>query len=147
MGLIVASKILTARKTLTLTGGAALGVKDTAVPVFTVTGEVFVHALIAFCTTNLTEGGATATISLGTVSQVTRFIGLMNSVDLDANEAWVSTTPTAGSIDLPDAMQAVIVVNGDDIIVDPLTQDTTGGVIDFTCFWEPISTDGVLVRA
>ncbi len=147
MGLIVSSKIQTTRKTLTFTGGAALGAKDTAVPIFTVTGEVFVHALITFCTSDITEAASTATISLGTVNQVTRFIGVMNSVDLDTNEAWVSTTPTAGSIDLPDAMQSVIVVNGDDIIVNPLTQNTDGGVIEFTVFWEPVSVDAVLVSA
>jgi len=135
------------RKTITFDGTAGLGAAGTAVSVFTVGGEVYLHALMCMCTTNLGEALATATVSLGTVTQVTRFIGATNSVDIDANEAWVSTTPTAGSIDLPDAMQSVFIVNGDDIIINPLVQNTNAGVLEFTVFWEPVSTDGALVAA
>lgn len=141
------SHVFTTRKTVTFTGAAGAGAAGTVVTVYTVTGEVLIHALMSKCTTNLGEAAPTATVSLGTVNQVTRFIGNTNSVDIDQNEAWVSTTPTAGSIDLPDAMQSVIIVNGDDIVINPLTQNTNAGVLEFTVFWEPISTDGALVAA
>ncbi len=147
LGTGIASTIQTGRKSLTFTGAANLGAVNTSASVFTVTGDVLVHALIAKCSTLLTESGATATVSLGTVTQLTRFIGNTNSVDIDADEAWVSTTPTAGSIDLPDAMQSVVIVSGDDIVVRCLTQGTTGGVLEFTCFWEPISAGATLVAA
>ena len=136
------SKIRTTRKTITFTGAAGVGEAGTAVTVYSVVGNIYLHALICYCTTLLTESGATATVSLGTASQVTRFIGNTNSVEIDANEIWVSTTPTVGSIDLPDAMQSVVITNGDDIIVNPLTTNTTGGVLQFVMFWEPVSTDG-----
>ena len=141
------AKIRTTYKTVTLTGAAGLGATGTNVVIYTVTGEVYLHALICFCTTGLDEAMATAVVTLGTVTQVSRFIGNTNSVDINTNEAWVSTTPTAGSIDLPDAMQSVIVVNGDDIVVVPTVQNTNAGVLEFTVYWEPISTDGNLVAA
>lgn len=136
-----------ARKSLTFTGAAGFGAAGTACNVFTVTGDVLIHAIIPKCTTLLTEAVAGATVSLGTASQVARFIAATNSVDIDANEVWVSTTPTAGSIDLPDALQSVVIVNGDDIIVQPATQNTNGGVIAFVVFWEAVSVDGSVVAA
>lgn len=140
------SVLHTAYKTLTFTGASGAGQAGTSATIFTITGEVYIHALIAFCTTNLGEAAATATSSLGTTQQLTRFIGNTNSVDIDANEFWVSTTPTLGSIDLPDAMQSVI-ISEDEIVVRNLTQNTNAGVIEFTVKWEPISTDGSLVAA
>lgn len=146
-GAPIESDIRKARKTVTFTGGAGAGVAGGTVTVFTVSGDVYLHAIIAKCTSNLGEAAPTAVVSLGTVNQVTRFVAATNSVDIDANEAWVSGTPTLGSIDLPDAMQSVLIVNGDDIIVNCSTQNTNAGVIDFTVFWEPVSTDGNLVAA
>ena len=139
--------IQTTRKTLTFTGASGFGAVNTSATVYTVTGDVLLHALICKCTTNLSESGATATVSLGTVGQLTRFIGNTNSVDIDADEAWVRATPTPGSIDLPDAMQSVLIVSGDDIVVRCLTQGTTAGVLEFTVFWEPVSAGATLVAA
>ena len=138
------SRIRTTRKTVTLDGTAGAGAVGT-VTVFTVTGDVYLHTLTAKCSTNLGEALATATVTLGTVNQPTRFIASVNSVDIDANEWWVSTTPTAYSIDLPDAMQSVIIGSGDDIIITCGTQATNAGVIEFVCNWEALSTDGTLV--
>lgn len=141
----IGSRIRTTRKTVTFTGGAGAGAAGGTVTVFTVTGDVYLHTLTAKCTTNLGEAGATATVALGTVNQATRFIAATNSVDIDANEWWVSTTPTAYSIDLPDAMQSVIIGSGDDIVITCATQNTSSGVLEFVCNWESLSTDGTLV--
>lgn len=135
-------------KTLTFTGAAGLGAVGSA-SIFTITGEVLIHALIAFCTTGLTTT-TTGSISLGTTQQVARFVALIAASagdhPIDTGEYWVSTTPTPGSIDLPDAMQSVI-VSEDDIIATITVAAFTAGVVEFTVFWEPISADGNLVAA
>lgn len=138
-------RIRTNRKTITFDGGAGSGAVG-SVNVFTIVGEVYIHAITAFCTTNLTTT-TTGSISLGTTQQVTRFIGVTAAVSgdhpLDANEFWVTTTPTPGSIDLPDGLQSVI-ISEDEIIANITVAAFTGGVIEFVIFWEPISTDGSL---
>lgn len=134
------SKIRTNRKTITFTGGAGAGLAGSPITVFTVTGQIYIHGITAFCTTLLTESGATATVSLGTTNQVSRFVSSTNSVDIDANEWWVTTTPTVGSIDLPDALQSVLV--SENIIINPLVTNTTAGVLEIVLVWEPISQNG-----
>lgn len=143
MAIFSGTKIKTSRKTATFTGAAGAGAVGT-VTVYTVTGDIYIHALVAKCTTDLTEAGATATLTLGTVNQATRFIGSTNSTAIDQHEFWVSTTPTAYSIDLPDAMQSVIIASGDDIIITCGAQNTNGGVLEFVLLWEPLSTDGAV---
>jgi hypothetical protein len=136
------------QKTITFTGGAALGVAGTAVPIFTVTGEVLIQYLMAFCTTSLTEGGATAQISLGVVGDVDLFVAAGQPIDIDQNEYWTTANPTAaGGVAVPAAMQDILIINGADIIADPTVDDTTGGVIEFTAFWLPISSDGQVAPA
>lgn len=140
--------LLKATKTITFDGTAALGLAGTAVPVFTVTGEVLIGFLIAFCTTSLTEGGATAQISLGVVGNVTLFVAAGEPIDIDINEFWTTADPTAaGGVAVPAAMQDILIANGADIVADPTVDDTTGGVIEFTTYWRPVSSDGLLVAA
>ncbi|KKN32291.1 hypothetical protein LCGC14_0815330 [marine sediment metagenome] len=135
-------------KTITFTGGAALGVAGTAVPIFTVTGEVLIVILTAFCTSDLTEGGGTAQISLGVVGNVTLFVSAGQPIDIDVNEYWTTANPSAaGGIAVPAAMKDILLINGADIIADPTTDDTTGGVIDFMTLWRPVSADGLVVPA
>jgi hypothetical protein len=128
------------RTTVTFDGSAGLGAAGTAVPVFTVTGEVVIDEIHAYCTTNLTEAGATATISLGVVGSVALFIAATNSVELDANEFWVDTAPDANGVAIPAALKGIVVT--DNVIVTPATQDTDAGVIEFTIYWHAISVDG-----
>ena len=139
---VPSTKIRTARKTLTFTGAANLGAVDTNATIFTITGEVYIHAIIPVCSTDLT--GATSTVQLGTTQQLTRFIGVTTATDIDAGEFWVSTTPTVGAIDLPDALQSVV-ISEDEILVRSVTAGTASGVLEFTVYWEPVSTDGTLV--
>lgn len=128
------------RTSVTFDGTAGLGEAGTAVPVFTVTGEVVIEELIPYCTTLLTEALATATVSLGVTGSVALFIAATNSVDIDANEFWVDTAPDANGIAIPAALQNIAIT--DNIIVTPATQNTNAGVLEFTCRWHPISTDG-----
>ena len=128
-----------ARKTVTFTGAANLGATG-AVPLFTVTGEVMVDKIMAYCTTNLTEAAGTATISLGVTSGVADFIAATNAVDIDANEFWVDTGPDANGVALPAAMQDIMIT--DNIIGTVAAQNVNGGVLEVTVFWTPISSDG-----
>ena len=135
-------------KTITFDGTAGLGQAATAVPVFTVTGEVWVVLLTAFCTADLSEAGATAQISLGVVGNVTLFVGAGQPIDIDTNEYWTTANPSAvGGIAVPAAMKDILLINGADIVADPTTDDTTGGTIEFTTFWRPVSSDGLVVAA
>ena len=139
-------------KTVTFTGGAGAGAVG-SVAVFTVTGRVLVHAIAAFCTTDLTEALATASISLGTTNQTTRFIANPTGgpIAIDANEWWTGTTPTVGSIDITGGsagatdQQSVLVSEA--IILTIGTQAVNGGVLDIYCLWEPLSANGSLVAA
>ena len=126
-----------ARKTVTFTGAANLGAVG-AVPLFTVTGEVMVDKIMAYCTTNL--AGATATLALGVTSGTSDFIAATTATDIDADEFWVDTGPDPNGVALPAAMQDIMIT--DNIIGTAGTANITGGVLEVTVFWTPISSDG-----
>ena len=126
-----------ARKTITFTGATNLGEAGTNATVFTVTGQIHVVSLVPYCTTNLGEALATATVSLGTTATVALFIAATNSVDIDANEVWTAAAPTTRSLAIPAALKDIAVNNN--IIVACATQNTNAGVIDFTMTWYPLS--------
>lgn len=133
------------RKIITFTGAANLGQAGTNASIFTVTGEVLIIALVPFCTTDLTEALATATVSLGVTGSTALFIAATNSVDIDANEFWVDATPDANGIALPAALKDIVIT--DDVLVACAAQNTNGGVIRFDCYWMPLSDDGLMVPA
>lgn len=129
-------------KTITFTGAAGAGAVG-AVTVFTVTGRIRVDAITAYCTTLLTEGGATATVALGTTNQTSRFIAATTATAIDANEWWLTTTPTVGSLDLVSASAGASdlsnVAVAEDIIVTVASQAVPSGVIEFYLEWSPLS--------
>lgn len=126
-------------KTITYTGGAGAGVAGGSTTVFTVTGEVLVVALVPYCTVNLGESGATATISLGVTSSAALFIANTNSVDIDAGEFWVDTTPDANGVAVPSALKDIAIT--DNIITTHGTTNTNAGAIRFNLWWLPLSAD------
>ena len=135
------------RKTITFTGAAGLGAVGD-VDLFTVTGEILVVAIIPFCTTNLVENGATTLISLGTTSIVAQFIAVSEPEDIDANEFWTAAAPVAGSLALPALLQDTLIPGAvDDILITVTTDTVTGGVLEVTLQWRPISADGAVVAA
>src|SRR3990172_4957165 len=131
-----------ARKTITFDGTAGLGAVGTAVTIFTTTGKILLHYITAYCTTDLGQALATAQISLGTATQVTRFVAATNSTAIQENEWWVTGTPTVGSIDLPDICQNVFV--SENVVINPTAQNTNAGVLVIDAIYEPISDDGSL---
>lgn len=130
------------RKTVTFTGAAGLGAVG-AVPLFTVTGRIAVDRISAYCSTDLTEAGATATIALGTTTNTSRFIAATTATAIDAGEIWLTTTPTAGSLDFPSASAGATdpssVMVSENIIATVAAQAVNGGVMEFYLEWTPLS--------
>lgn len=138
-------------KTITFTGGAGLGLASDIVLVYTITGRVRLHLISAFCTTLLTESGATATISLGTTTTVNGLIAVTNSVDLDANEWWVAASPVVSSsspVNVHTGGVATITqvdkLVHENININCLVTNTTGGVVIFDAWYESITSTGSL---
>lgn len=73
------------------------------------------------------------------------FIGATGATGIDANEWWVSTTPTAAGIALPAATKDIVIAA--DIIATVADADVDAGVIEFVVWYRPISDDGLLVAA
>ena len=133
------STVKQALKTITFTGGAGLGAVGN-VPIFTVTGRVYLHRITAHCTVDLT--GATATLALGTTNQTARFIAATTATDIDVGEWWVDTAPDLGSVDLPDIMQSVLV--SENIVGTVAVAAVASGAIVFEVIYEPITSNGAL---
>lgn len=132
------------RKTVTFTGGAGAGAVG-SVALFTVTGEVLIKSITAFCTTLLAEAAPTATLALGVTGATTLFIAATNAVDIDADEFWVDATPDANGIAIPAALKDIIITQN--IIGTVAAQNITSGVIRFDVVWQALSPDGNLVAA
>ncbi len=138
-----------ASKTITFDGTAGNGAVGT-VAVFTVTGRVFVEYVVAFCTTDLTEALATATMVLGTATDTDALLGDATGgpTAIDANEFWIgAAAPVAGGLtsatnatggQTSTARNKAISEN---IILTIGAQAVNGGVLVITAFWHPI-TDG-----
>jgi len=130
-------------KTITFDGGVGSGGVGT-VALFTVTGAVFVR-MLGHCTTSLTEGGATATIAIGVTGLTTVVMAQINAVDLDIGEIWGNAAP-ADAIALA-AWTGQVIGGGEDIFLTVGTDTVETGVVEFACFWTPISGDGLVVAA
>jgi glutamate dehydrogenase/leucine dehydrogenase len=133
-----------ATKTMTYSAVAGSG-NVGSVALFTVTGEVLIVAMSAFCTTLLTESGATATIALGVTGSTSLFIAATNAVEIDANEFWVDATPDANGIAVPAALKDIIIT--DNIINTVGATNITAGVIRYDVIWIPLSSNGNVVAA
>src|SRR5574343_542432 len=124
--------------TVTFTGAANLGAVG-AVPLFTVTGEVLVCYIVGFCTVLLTEAAPTATLALGVTGSTSLFIGATTATAIDANEFWVSTTPTANGIAVPAACRDIVIT--DNIIATVAAQAVDSGAVRGDVYWLPLSGD------
>ncbi len=132
-------------KSVTFTGAATLGQAGTNTSWFTVTGQVLVAYIIPYCTVDLTEALATATITLGTTTQTALLIAATNSVDIDANEVWTAAAPATRSLAIPATLKDVAI--NDSIVSACAVQNTTGGAIRVDCYWLPLSAGATLVAA
>lgn len=131
------------KKTITFYGDTADSVGDhdgasDPFTIFTVTGSVKARVL-AVCTTDLT--GDTATVEVGTENDTAEIIEQTTATDIDAGDLWHDATPDS-DIEESSVMSEYVIANGADIVGTCGTANVTGGVIDFYCFWYPLSEDG-----
>ena len=106
---------------------------------FTVTGTVIVN-IFAVCSTDLTGSG---TIEVGISGNTAALIAQTTGTAIDANEVWVDTAPATVEAPLTDK----ILTAGTDIIQTIATDTLTAGVLTYYCFWNPVSSDGLVVAA
>ena len=132
-----------AMKTVEFDGGAGSGAVGT-VNLFTVTGAVFAF-LTCYCTEDLTEAGATATVEVGTSASTAAIIAQTNAVNIDTGEIWFDASPAA--IEVNSSYGGSLIAGGDDIILTVGTQNVTDGTLVFNCFWTPLSADGAVAAA
>src|SRR3989304_3551970 len=122
------------RKTITFDGTAGNGAVGN-VTVFPITGRVLVRDIATFCTADLTEALATATISLGTVSVVSAFISAATATAIDVNEWWLDASPAAGDQRIGPPTSADAANTGrnhavsENIIFDVPAQAVNGGTL------------------
>lgn len=129
---------------ITFDGTSGLGQDASVTPIFSITGSVIIDLIIAKCLTDLV--GATATISLGIASIVDLFVAVDLSTDVNAGAFWLDSSPTLNGMAIPSTVRGEGFVIDEDIGLDHLVADTTGGVMEFFVYWRPLGS-GLLVPA
>lgn len=132
---------------ITFTGNSANTVGDhdgTADPttLFTVTGDVLVEVYGVVKTTLV---GA-ATIEVGVTAATAAILAqVADATTLAENEIWGADA----TVSLAEAITPTIhgIGGGLDIIMTLASANVTAGVIDFYCFWRPLSSDGNVVAS
>ncbi len=130
---------------VTFTAGGT-GAAGTATALFTVTGEVIIVYLVPYCTTDLTQSAGTPTLVLGVVGSTALFVAATTATAIDADEFWVDTAPDANGIALPAALKEILITDNIQCLVGG-TNNIAAGVIEFSCLWRPLSSDGLVVPA
>lgn len=135
------------KKTITFAGGTtdAIGDIDGALNpfnIFTVTGDVLVNVIGVVKTTLVGAGTLEVGVTNATPSILPQ---VADATTMAANEVWA---PDA-SVSLAEAFTPQLhgIGGGLDIIGTAGTANITAGVIDFYCFFRPLSDDGNVVAA
>lgn len=129
-------------KRFTFTGLANFGLTGSACTFLTVTGTVYVVALIPVCAVDLGVTGA-PTITLGVTGNDVLFLAATLGSVIDAGEAWINTTPAPNGLALPPTMKDIVV--SDDVIGTVAVGATSidSGSIDFTVFYRSVNGGAV----
>ena len=133
-----------ASKRITFIGGTTDAIGDDGgaldpFTIFTVTGDVLAY-VIGICKTTLV--GA-ATLEVGVTGSTASLIAqVADATTIAVNEGWHDATSVLAEGFTP---QVHPIGGGLDIIGTITTADITAGVIDFYCFWRPLSSDGLVV--
>ena len=130
-------------------GNGAVGTVD----VFTITGRVYIARFVAYCTENLTEGGATATIELGGATDINGLLAQVTATALDNTEWWHASGIIGGLASLGSQATSgattsqIDKVTDEDIILTVGTQSVDDGTVIFDCWYTPITDGASLVAA
>lgn len=116
-----------------------------AYTVFTVTGEVLIHAIFGICEDAFT--GVGTLIELGVSGNTAVLIAQTTASDLIANEIWHDASPitTIEQIDL--TARSFVVANGQDVQLLISGADATAGKVNLYCIWSPLSAGSGIVAA
>jgi len=109
---------------------------------FTVTGDVLVY-IMGLCKVSLV-GGATLEAGLSGNNAVLLPQLADVSTDLLIGMTWLSASAEIGEGEAPVFHP---IAAGNDIIQVVGTANITAGEVDYYCFWRPLSSDGLVVRA
>lgn len=116
-----------------------------AYTVFTVTGEVLIHAIFGICEDTFT--GAGALLELGVSGNTNVFIAQTSAAQLIANELWFDNAPTTTVEQIDLTGLSFIVANGQDIQLLISGGNVTAGKVNLYCIWSPLSTSAALVAS
>jgi hypothetical protein len=129
-------------KVVTFAAGAGTGAVG-LIELFTVTGAVAFN-LSAICTTIVaTQAGAT--ISVGTDGAVDDIIAVTTGVDIDAGDIWFAAAPATVLDTISNAFLNFVIGDGSNIRADVLVDTIDSGVIEFRCFWTPLTVGASVV--
>jgi hypothetical protein len=115
--------------------------------IFTVTGDVMVR-VIGVCETSVTDAAGASRLQVGVTGATTALLAQITGPDLVAGEIWHDATPTTEieKIDISGSHTAVI-TGGQDIVMEISGAAVTAGLINFYCYFMPLSADGDVVAA
>ena len=133
-----------ARNTITYAAGTT-GANAAETDIFDVTGEVMVAYIFAYCTTSLDESAGTPELALGINNATDLFVASTVATGIDANDFWVDAA--AGDpygIAVPATMKEIVITDNISCLVGG-SNNISAGVIEYTVYWMPISTDGNVV--
>ncbi len=125
-------------QTIVFDGTSGLGLVNVAVTVARVTGEVLITNMGIYCPTSL--AGATATISLGSAGNSAAIIAATTATTIDSGDWWVDTSPAQ---QIATAIKDTLLDAGG-LQYEPLVATISGGTLELSLFWLPLSIDGNL---
>lgn len=139
------SPVRFATKRVTFT--AAAYELNTAVAVFTVTGNVLARCWGVVATAVEADAGADGTVSLGVEDNVAILAPVVtcNETNFAVGDIWGTATTTKEADVRLNTGQFVAIGNGEDIEINVLVEDITAGVIDLYCEWLPASSGSSIV--
>jgi hypothetical protein len=142
--LIVAGVMGVARKTLTFTGAAGLGQSGSPIPLFNLTGAVYVERIAGIGMTTPTSAGG-GTLALGVTGSASLFIAATTATTIATGLTWQTTTANATGLAVPATNKEILIAAS--IIGTVAVAGITAGVIQVVCYYRPASSDGALVAA
>ncbi|OPX88988.1 MAG: hypothetical protein A4E53_01721 [Pelotomaculum sp. PtaB.Bin104] len=131
-------------KTITFDGTAHKGQASSVIPLFTVTGNVYVK-IFGICTKDLVSAGG-GTLEVGVANNTAALIAQTLGTTIDSGEIWYDNTPVVGTTVATNVTERII-ANGADIIGTVGTADITDGVITFYCYFQPFGGVGSVEAA
>lgn len=107
-----------------------------ATTLFTVTGVVAVRIFGVVSGADLTGSG---TLEVGISGNTAALIAQTTGTDLDVGEIWVDTVPAT-----VEALPAIQILSGTNIIQTIATDTITAGTITYYCTWFPLTSSASL---